>query len=109
MVTKALLVTIEVKPGKEAEVQAFLEGARSIVEDEPETVAWFAIRLGPTMFGVFDAFPDDNGRQAHLSGGVGQALAANAGELFDEPQIIAIDVLAHKLPHSSDTREPARA
>lgn len=98
MVTKGLLVTVEVKPGKEDEVQAFLEGAQTIVEGEPATIAWFALKLGPSTFGVFDVFPDDEGRQAHLAGDVGQALMANVGVLFDAPSITEIDVLASKLP-----------
>src|SRR5689334_8717091 len=72
MVTKALLVRLEALPGKEGELADFLTGARSIVMDEPGTVAWFALRLGPSTFGVFDVFPDDAARDAHLAGGVGQ-------------------------------------
>lgn len=98
MVTKALLVTVDAYAGKEAEVKAFLADARAIVEDEPATIAWFAIQLGPSTFGVFDAFPDDEGRKAHLAGGVAQALMANVGRLFDAPAIREIDVIAHKLP-----------
>jgi quinol monooxygenase YgiN len=74
MVTKALLVRLEALPGKEAELASFLEGARSIVMEEPGTTAWFAIQIGPSTFGVFDVFPDDEARDAHLAGGVGQAL-----------------------------------
>ena len=70
MVKTALFVRLEAKPGKEAEVEGFLRGALPIVEEEPATVAWFGIRLGPTTFGIFDAFPDEAGRQAHLSGKV---------------------------------------
>src|SRR6476659_6666232 len=74
MLTKALLVRLEALPGKESELAEFLEGARSIVMDEPGTVAWFAIQFGPSTFGVYDVFPDDEARDAHLAGGVGQAL-----------------------------------
>jgi len=99
MVTVALLATLEAKPGKEAEVEAFLTGALPIVEGEPETTAWFAIKMGPTTFGIFDAFPGEAGRQAHLSGQVAAALMARAEELFSQPPSIAqIDVLASKLP-----------
>jgi len=99
MVTKALFVTLEAKPGREADVEAFLRGGRSIVEQEPATTAWFAVRIGPSTFGIFDAFPDEAGRQAHLSGGVAQALKAQAADLFSEPPSIGdIDVLAAKLP-----------
>ena len=66
MVTKALLVRLEALPGKEAELASFLEGARSIVMEEPGTTAWFAIQIGPSTFGVFDVFPDDEARDAHL-------------------------------------------
>src|SRR5215831_16858431 len=64
MVTKALYVRLEAKPGKEAEVEAFLRGGLAIVQQEPATTAWFALRMGPSTFGIFDAFPDDAGRQA---------------------------------------------
>ena len=79
MLTHALLVRLEALPGKEDELAEFLTDARSIVLAEPGTVAWFAVRFGPTSFGVFDAFPDDEARQAHLAGGVGQALGAQHG------------------------------
>lgn len=98
MVTKALLVRLEALPGKEAELAEFLKGARAIVMDEPGTVAWFAIQFGPSSFGVYDVFPDDEARDAHLAGGVGQALGPNTGVLFSEPQIERIDILAEKLP-----------
>lgn len=98
MVTKALLVRLEALPGKETELADFLTQARSIVMEEPGTTAWFAIQLGPSTFGVFDVFPDDEARDAHLAGGVGQALGPNAGVLFSEPQVEKIDILAHKIP-----------
>ena len=99
MVKLALFVRLEAKPGKEKEVESFLLGGLPIVEDEPATTAWFAIRLGPSTFGIFDAFPDEAGRQAHLSGKVAAALMANAAELFAEPPSIEkVDVLAAKLP-----------
>jgi quinol monooxygenase YgiN len=99
MVKTALLVTLEAKPGKEAEVEAFLNAGLPIVEQEPATIAWFAIRTGPSTFGIFDAFPDEAGRQAHLTGRVAAALMAKAGELLATPPTIAkVDVLAAKLP-----------
>jgi quinol monooxygenase YgiN len=99
MVKKALLVRLEAKPGQEAAVEEFLRGGLSIVEQEPATTAWFAIRMGPTTFGIFDAFPDEAGRQAHLSGRVAAALKAKSAELFAEPPAIEnVDVLAAKLP-----------
>jgi quinol monooxygenase YgiN len=97
-VTKALWVPLEAKPGKEADVAEFLEGGRSLVEEEPDTTAWFAIRLDATRFAIFDVFPDDSGRQAHLSGRVAEALMARADELFAQPpDIQQADVIASKL------------
>jgi quinol monooxygenase YgiN len=99
MVTVALFVRLEAKPGKEAEMESFLRGGLSIVQQEPATTAWFAIRMGASTFGIFDAFPDDAGRQAHLSGRVAAALMAKAPELLAKPpQIEKVDVLAAKLP-----------
>jgi len=98
-VTVALLAQVEARPGKEAEVADFLRSALAIVQGEPETTAWFAIQMGPSTFGIFDVFPDDSGRQAHLSGQVAAALMARADELFTQaPNIQQIDVLASKLP-----------
>ncbi len=99
MVKTALLVTLEAKPGKEKDVENFLKGGLAIVEEEPATIAWFAIRMGPSKFGIFDAFPDEAGRQAHLSGKVAAALMAKAPDLLAKPPLIEkIDVLAAKLP-----------
>ena len=99
MVKTALLVRLEAKPGKEMEVENFLRGGLPIVEEEPATVAWFGIRLGLTTVGIFDAFPDEAGRQAHLSGKVAAALMAKAPELLAKPPVIEkVDVLATKLP-----------
>ncbi len=99
MVNVALFVRLEAKPGKEKEVESFLLGGLPIVEEDPATTAWFGIRLGPSTFGIFDAFPDEAGRQAHLSGKVAAALMAKAAELFaTPPSIEKVDVLAAKLP-----------
>jgi len=99
MVKVALFVRLEAKPGKEKDVESFLLGGLPFVEEEPATTAGFGIRLGPSTFGIFDAFPDEAGRQAHLSGKVAAALMANAAELFAEPPSIEkVDVLAAKLP-----------
>lgn len=96
--TVGLLLTVEAKPGKADEVAALLAGALPIVEDEAATIAWFAIRLGPDTFGVFDAFPDDDGRQVHLNGQVPAVLSDNAHLFASAPEITAVDVLADKLP-----------
>jgi quinol monooxygenase YgiN len=99
MVKTALFVRLDAKPGKEAEVDSFLRGGLAVVQEEPATTAWFALRLGPSTFGIFDAFPDEAGRQAHLSGRVAAALMAKASELLAKPPVIEkIDVLAAKLP-----------
>jgi quinol monooxygenase YgiN len=99
MVKVALLVRLEAKPGKEKDVESFLMGGLSLVMEEPATTAWFGIRLGPSTFGIFDAFPDEAGRQAHLTGKVAAALMAKAGELLaSPPSIEKVDVLAAKLP-----------
>ncbi len=98
MVSTALFVRLEAKPGKEDEVASFLKSGLSLVQQEPATIAWFGIRLGPTTFGIFDAFPDEAGRQAHLNGKVAAALMAKAGELLSQPPSIEkVEVLAAKL------------
>jgi quinol monooxygenase YgiN len=98
-VNVALWVRLDAKPGKEAEVEQFLRGGLDIVQQEPATVSWYALRLGPSTFGIFDTFPDDAGRQAHLNGRVAAALMAKAGELLSQPpKIEQVDVLAAKLP-----------
>src|SRR5512141_1877560 len=99
MVKTALFVRLEAKPGKEKDVENFLLGGLALVQQEPATTAWFAIRMGPSTFGIFDAFPDEAGRQAHLTGKVAAALMAKASELFAKPpEIQKVDVLAAKLP-----------
>jgi quinol monooxygenase YgiN len=99
MVKLALYVHLEAKPGKEQEVEAFLLGGLPLVEQEPATAAWFALKLGPSSFGIFDAFDDEAGRDAHLNGKVAAALMARAGELLaSPPSINKVDVLAAKLP-----------
>lgn len=99
MTTKGLLVRVEAKPGKEAEVEKFLRSALSLAQQEPATTAWFAIRFGQSEFGVFDVFPDDAGRDAHLNGAIAKALMENASTLLAKPPSIEkIDVLADKLP-----------
>jgi quinol monooxygenase YgiN len=94
-----LYVRLEAKPGQEAAVATFLKNALPIVEREPATLTWYALRLGPTTFGIYDTFPDDQGREAHLAGQVAAALMQKAPELLASPPVIQkIDVLAAKLP-----------
>jgi quinol monooxygenase YgiN len=98
MVTTGLIVRLEAKAGKEEELAAFLRDALPLVQGEPETVAWFALRAGSSSFAIVDAFPDEAGRQAHLDGPVAAALLANADRLLAAPPEIAhADVLAAKL------------
>jgi quinol monooxygenase YgiN len=99
MVKTALYVRLEAKPGKENEVAEFLKGGLALVNNEPATTAWFGIQMGPSTFGIFDAFPDEAGRNAHLNGQVAAALMAKAADLFSKPPSIEkVDVLAAKLP-----------
>lgn len=96
MVKVGLFVRIEALPGKEDQVQAFLEGGLDLVNQEPGTVTWYAVRFGPSSFGIFDTFDDDDGRSAHLNGAVAAALGENAGTLFEAPSIEQVDILAAK-------------
>jgi quinol monooxygenase YgiN len=90
---------LEAKPGKEADVEKFLLGGLPIVQEEPATITWYGIKLGPSAFGIFDTFPNEAGQQAHLSGKVAAALMAKAPELFAKPPAIEkVDVLAARLP-----------
>ena len=97
MIKLALFARLEAKPGKEADVAHFLEAGLAMARNEPTTPIWFALRLSPTTFGVFDAFHDEAGRQAHLTGPIAQALMAKAPELFAAPPSIEpIEVLGLK-------------
>ena len=98
MVKLAILARLVAKPGKEEEVAAFLKSALPLAENEPATTVWFALRLSKNEFGIFDAFPDEAGRTAHLNGPIASALMAKAGELLAEPpKIEKVDLLASKL------------
>ena len=97
MIKLALFARLEAKPGKEADVAAFLEAGLAMARAETTTPIWFALRLSPTTFGIFDAFHDEDGRQKHLSGPIAQALMAKAPELFaSPPKIDQIEVLGLK-------------
>jgi quinol monooxygenase YgiN len=98
-VTKGLLLTFEPKAGHEQDAAGFLEGALPIVEDEPKTIAWFAIRLEDGHFGIFDVFPDNQGRLAHIAGRVPRDLLKNATTLLGGlPDMNLVNVLADTLP-----------
>ena len=98
-VRTALLVRLDAKPGKEEAVASFLKDGLSIVQDEPATITWYALKLGPSTYGIFDTFPDDAGRDAHLAGRVAAALMASASELLLTPPMIdKVEILAAKIP-----------
>jgi quinol monooxygenase YgiN len=99
MTTVGLIVRLEAKPGKEEELAEFLRSAVPLVQQEPATTAWFAVRSGPSSFAIVDAFPDAAGRQAHLDGAVAEALFSKADELLASPPAVEqVDVLADVLP-----------
>ena len=98
MPTVSLFVRLEAKPGKEQEVSAFLQQGLELARQEATTPVWFALQLGPSTFGVFDAFRDEAGRQSHLNGPIAQALMAQAPHLLASPPVIdRIDVLGAKV------------
>ncbi len=93
-----ILARLESKPGKETEVENFLRGGLALAQAETETIVWFALRLSQTTFGIFDAFQNEAGRKAHLTGKIAEALFAKAPELFSQPPTIEqVDVLAAKV------------
>jgi quinol monooxygenase YgiN len=93
----AIWVQLEAKPGKEHEVEEFLKAGATLAEKEAGTNTWYGVKLGPTSFGVFDTFADEEGRNAHLNGEIAKALFAKAPELFAKPpEVHKIDVVAAK-------------
>ena len=101
----ALWVRLEAKAGKEKAVAEFLRSGLSLAMEEPATIAWFALQIGPSTFGIFDAFPDEAGRRAHLSGRIAAALMAKASELLaSAPEIQSVDIVAAKLPQTAVER-----
>lgn len=97
MVKLALLVRLEAKPGKEAEVENFLKGGLELVQQEPGTKTWYAFKLSSGGYGIFDTFEDESGRHAHLSGKVAEALMAQAPDLFSAaPVIEKVELIAVK-------------
>jgi quinol monooxygenase YgiN len=100
------MVRLEAKAGKEEELATLLVGALPLAEEEPETVAWFALKIGATSFAIVDVFPDEAGRRAHLEGAVARALSERADELLvDPPRVEHVDVLAAKLPQGREGPE----
>jgi len=98
----AIWAMLEAKPGKEKEVEEFLKSAQPLAEREPGTTSWYALKLGPSKFGIFDTFKDEAGRNAHLNGEIAKALFAKAAELFAKsPEVHKPEILAQKVPGSS--------
>ena len=99
MPTVALFARLEAKPGKEDALRGFLEQGLELANQEKTTPVWFALRIGPTTFAIFDAFADEAGRHAHLNGPIAKALMAHAPDLLAAPPTIErLDVLGAKLP-----------
>ena len=97
MATKAIWVMLKAKPGKEEEVEGFLKAGAQMAQSEPGTVTWYGVQMGPGIYGVFDTFKDEAGRDAHLTGDIAKALMAKAPELFsNEIRIEKMEVLGFK-------------
>jgi quinol monooxygenase YgiN len=97
MAKQAIWVMLKAKPGKEDDVEAFLKQGASMSNDEPGTVTWYGVKMGPGMYGVFDTFNDEAGRDAHMNGDIAKALMAKASELFsNELKIEKMEILASK-------------
>jgi quinol monooxygenase YgiN len=105
MLSVGLFARLEAKPGKEDAVAAFLMQGLELANQETTTPLWFALRLGPSTFAIFDAFRDETGRQNHLEGPVAKALMAHAPNLLAVPPVIErLDVLGAKLPEGAEAR-----
>ena len=101
----AIWAQLEAKPGKEKEVEEFLKSAQALAEREAGTLTWYAIKMGPGKYGIFDTFADEAGRNAHLNGEIAKALMAKASELFAKPPEIAKpEILASKAARQAATR-----
>jgi quinol monooxygenase YgiN len=96
MVKTGLYVRLHAAEGREGELEQLLTNARELVEQEPGTTVWYALRFGPATFGIFDAFEDEDGRQAHLDGAVARALGEHADLFETPPSIETVDVIAAK-------------
>lgn len=97
MVKYAILARVEAKPGKEEAVEKFLKSALALAEEEEQTISWYALKMGPSTFGIFDTFNDEEGREAHLAGKIAAALMEHADELLSKPPVIEkVDLLAVK-------------
>jgi quinol monooxygenase YgiN len=105
----ALWAVLESKPGKEKEVEDFLKSAEPLAEKEQGTLTWYAVKIGPSQYAIFDTFADEKGREAHIHGEIAKTLFARASELFSkEPAINKLEVLAAKGPGSGAKQASAR-
>ena len=108
MVNAAVLIRLDARSGKEDDVATFLQEGLAIVQEEPATTVWFSVRLGPSSFGIFAAFPDQDARVDHLAGDFGSALAERTSELLAQPPVIEdLDVLAAKLSEERSSQAGA--
>jgi quinol monooxygenase YgiN len=90
-----LLVTLEARAGMEADAEAFLKSAQPLALNEKGTLKWYAFKIGPRKFGIFDTFASEAGRNAHLTGEIAKTLGAQASELFAvSPQVEKVEILA---------------
>ena len=97
----AILALLEARPGKEQEVEDFLKSAQPLAVQEAATTTWYAVKLGPAKFGIFDTFQTEEGRKAHLTGEIAKALFARAEELFaTPPRVEMLEILAAKAPQA---------
>jgi len=97
MAKQAIWVMLKAKPGKEADVEAFLRQGAEMSQDEPKTVTWYGVKMAPGLYGVFDTFDDEAGRDAHMNGEIAKALMAKAPDLFsNDLQIEKMEILAKK-------------
>jgi quinol monooxygenase YgiN len=101
----AIWAVLESKPGKEREVEEFLKSAQPLAEKEEGTLSWYAVKIAPAKYAIFDTFATESGREAHLTGDIAKALFARAKELFaKDPEVHKLDVLAAKA-HSKDSKQ----
>lgn len=97
MAKQAIWVMLKAKPGKESEVEAFLKQGATMSHNEPRTVTWYGVRMGPGTYGVFDTFNDEAGRDAHMQGDIAKALMSKAPDLFsNDLKIETMEILASK-------------
>jgi quinol monooxygenase YgiN len=105
MAKVAIWAVLESKAGREREVEEFLKSAQPLAEREEGTLTWYAVKIAPGKYAIFDTFATEGGRDAHLTGEIAKALFAKAKELFaKEPEIHKLEVLAAKA-HLADSKQ----